>query len=293
MVAARHGQLVLGGIRPLGVLLGLLVAACFGSGDFLGGLASRRAKTLAVLGVAQVAAVVLALVVTLATGGPAYAHDIEFGVVAGLLNVAAIGCLYRGLALGQMGQVAPVAAVIGAVVPVAWGVLRGESLSLPEIIGIVFAVIAGALLSSEPGARNGPLLVPAVLLAAAAGVGFGVSLILFSAASHHGGMWPALSARLAACAVVWILLLVRRERHELAQVPKTEAAAAGVLDVGATMILLVTLKSHLTAVIAPVASLAPAFTAGHAWWYLHERTSRLQLVGLVLALIGLALIAID
>ena len=139
----------------MGVLLGLLVAACFGSGDFLGGLASRRAKTLAVLGVAQVAALALVLVVTLATGGPAYAHDVEFGVVAGLFNVAAIGCLYRGLALGQMGQVAPVAAVIGAVVPVAWGILRGESLSVPEVVGIVLAVLAGALLSSEPGGAKG------------------------------------------------------------------------------------------------------------------------------------------
>jgi drug/metabolite transporter (DMT)-like permease len=243
--------------------------------------------------VAQVAAVLLALVVAFGIGGPVSIHDLEFGAVAGLLNVAAVGCLYRGLAIGQMGQVAPVAAVIGAVVPVAWGLLRGEALSAPEIIGVSLAVIAGGLLSSEPGRRSGPILVPALGLAAAAGVGFGVSLILFAAASHHGGMWPALSARLAACAVVWILTLVRGEIGELAHVPKVEASGAGLLDVSATMILLFTLKSHLTAVIAPVASLAPAFTAGHAWWHLHERISRLQMVGLALALVGLALIAVN
>ncbi len=245
------------------------------------------------LTVAQVAALALALVVTVAVGGPAYAHDLEFGIVAGLLNVMAIGCLYRGLAIGQMGQVAPVAAVIGAVVPVGWGLLRGESLSLPELIGIVLAVLAGALLSSAPGSQRGPLHVPALLLAIAAGVGFGVSLVLFAAASHHGGMWPAFGARLAACALVWILVVARGEVSSIAEVPKREAVSAGLLDVSATMILLVTLKSHLTAVIAPVASLAPAFTAGHAWWYLHERVTRQQLVGLALALVGLVLIAVN
>jgi drug/metabolite transporter (DMT)-like permease len=276
----------------VGVVLGLLVAASFGSGDFLGGLASRRAPTLAVLSIAQTSALVLAVAVTLAVGGPVDGHDMEFGVAAGLLNVMAIGCLYRGLALGQMGRVAPVAAVIGAVLPVVWGVIRGESLSPYEIAGIVLAVVAGGLLSSEPDERGGPGFGPAILLAVAAGTGFGVSLVLFAAASHHGGLWPVLGARMAACIAVWIVLVLRRGAPSLATVPKGLASSAGACDVGASMILLVTLKSNLTAVIAPVASLAPAFTAGHAWWYLHERVSRLQLVGLLVALTGLALIAV-
>jgi drug/metabolite transporter (DMT)-like permease len=277
----------------MGVVLGLIVAASFGSGDFLGGLASRRAPTLSVLAVAQVAALVLAVVVSLGIGGPVHAHDVEFGVVAGLLNVMAIGCLYRGLALGQMGRVAPVAAVIGAVLPVGWSVVRGESLSVYEVVGISLAVIAAGLLSSEPDERTGSGFGPAMVLAVAAGTGFGISLLLFAAASHHGGMWPVLGARGAACLAVWVVLLVRKGTPSLTAVPKAQASAAGAFDVGASMILLVTLKSNLTAVIAPVASLAPAFTAGHAWWYLHERVSRLQIVGLLIALLGLALIAVN
>ena len=276
----------------MGVILGLLVAASFGSGDFLGGLASRRAKTLAVLAVAQVAALALAIIVACAVGGGLDANDFLYGIAAGALNVVAIGCLYRGLAMGQMGRVAPIAAVIGAVLPVVWGLVRGETLSPAEVVGIALAVMAGGLLSIEPGAVRTSAPGSALLLAVAAGVGFGVSLILFAAASHHGGMWPALGARGAACALVWIALVVRHQERSLSDVPKVEASLAGVLDVGATMILLVTLKTNLTAVIAPVASLAPGFTAAHAWWYLHERISRVQLVGLLLALVGLALIAL-
>jgi drug/metabolite transporter (DMT)-like permease len=275
----------------MAVVLGLLVAASFGSGDFLGGLASRQARTLAVLAISQVAALVGALVVSFAVGGHLYGGDLAFGAVAGALNVAAIGCLYRGLAIGQMGQVAPIAAVIGAVLPVLWGLVRGERPGVPALVGIVLAVVAAALLSSEREERQGPLFGRALALAAAAGVGFGISLILFAAASHHGGVWPVLSARVTALVVVWASLAVVGGIGGVREVPKVRASSAGLLDVGASTLLLIALRGNLTAVVAPVASLAPGFTSLHAWWYLHERVSRVQLAGLAVALIGLGLIA--
>src|SRR4051812_24685064 len=110
----------------MSLLLGLVVAASFGSGDFLGGLASRRARTLAVLGLAQVCALVGALVVAGLAGGSPTGSDFVLGALGGLLNVVALGCLYRGLAIGEAGLVAPVAAVLGAVIPVTWGLATGE-----------------------------------------------------------------------------------------------------------------------------------------------------------------------
>ncbi len=275
----------------MGVFLGLIVAAGFGSGDFLGGLASRQAATLAVLSVSQVAALCGALVVTLAFGGHPYLDDVGFGALAGVLNAAAIGCLYQGLAIGQMGQVAPIAAVIGAVIPVSWGLLRGEHLGVAPLVGVALAIAAAALLSSDRDERKGPLVGRALWLAAAAGTGFGISLVLFSAASHHGGYWPVLSARAAAMVAVWSVLAVTGGLSGLRGVPKVKALSAGLLDVGATTLLLTALRTSLTAIVAPVASLAPGFTTLHAWWHLHERLSRVQLLGLALALVGLGLIA--
>jgi uncharacterized membrane protein len=275
----------------LTVVLGLLVAAGFGSGDFLGGLASKRAATLAVLAVSQVAAAIGAAILALSVGQHVHGTDLGWGAVAGVLNAAAIGCLYRALAIGQMGQVAPIAAVIGAVLPVLVGLGRGERPGGAALVGIVLAVVAAALLSSEREERRGPLFGQALVLAAAAGLGFGTSLLLFAAASHHGGLWPVLSARGAALVAVWITLAVTGGVGSVRAVPKVQAASAGLLDVGATALLLVALRGSLTAIVAPVASLAPGFTALHAWWYLHERLSDVQRVGVVLALVGLALIA--
>ena len=102
----------------MAVVIGLLVAASFGSGDFLGGLASRRARTLAVLALAQVVALAGAVLIALLAGGVVTVHDLALGAGAGLLNAAGLGCLYRALAIGRNGQVAPLTAVIGALVPI-------------------------------------------------------------------------------------------------------------------------------------------------------------------------------
>ena len=277
----------------MGVVLGLLVAASFGSGDFLGGLASRQAATLSVLAISQVVAVVVAALLAVAVGGQLHARGLGLGALAGILNVAAIGCLYRGLAIGQMGQVAPIAAVIGAVLPVTWGVaVQGEHPGDAALVGIGLAVVAAALLSTERQHRRKAGFGQALVLAGAAGIGFGVSLILFASVSHKNGLWPVLSARCAALVAVWAAVALVRRPRSLAHVPKVLSGSAGLLDVGATAVLLVALRGSLTAVVAPVASLAPGFTAFHARWYLHEKVSPLQLVGLGVALIALALIAV-
>ena len=104
-------------------------------------------------------------------------------------------------------------------------------------------------------------------------------------------MWPVLAARLTAVLAVVGFALVTRPHFEVRQVPAAQSAVAGVLDIAATTLLLVAVRAGLTATVAPVAALAPGFTVGHARWYLHERTSRLQLVGVAVALVGLALIA--
>src|SRR5262249_3737458 len=106
-----------GGSRLMSVLLGLLVAVSFGSGDVLRGTSSRRVTPLRVLGVVQVCALTGAVVYALALGGHAGSRDLMLGAVAGGLNVVALGGLYAGLATGRMGIVAPLTAMVAACIP--------------------------------------------------------------------------------------------------------------------------------------------------------------------------------
>ena len=279
----------------MAVLLGLLVAAGFGSGDFLGGRASRRAPMVTVLLVAQATAVVGAIVVAVSVGARVSPHDVVFGALAGAANVAGLALLYRGLATGRMGVVAPLAAITGALVPVVWGLGRGERPSLLVWAGVVGAVTAGALIATGPGggaarAGGGP-----VLLALGAGAVLGSSLVLFAQTSARSGLWPVLSARAAAVVLVGGALAVLEVAHRRPAFPtgvdRVLALGAGALDVAAMSLLLLAVRRGLLVVVAPVASLSPGFTVVLARLVIGERLGVAQRVGLVLALVGLVLIS--
>jgi drug/metabolite transporter (DMT)-like permease len=278
----------------MGVFVGLLAAACFGSGDFLGGRASRDASSVVVLFVAQLCAAVGAVVLALTVSGDPIGRDVAFGAVAGLVNATGLGLLYRGLALGRMGIVAPIAAVVGAVIPVAWGLLTGERPGAVVIGGVLIAVFAAALISREEdtGDTSGSASA-AALVALAAGVGFGTSFVLFAQTGEDSGLWPVLAARVlavagAGVAIAWV---ARRATIGIGPVPGRLAALAGVCDVGATALLLIAIRNDLAVVVAPVAALGPGFTVLWAWTVLREPISRPQVAGLALALLGLVLIA--
>jgi drug/metabolite transporter (DMT)-like permease len=278
----------------MSILLGLVVAGSFGSGDFLGGLASTRAKTIVVLVTVQVCALVGAFAVAIVAGGDPHAGDYALGALGGVLNVAALGCLYRGLAIGRVGVVAPVAAVVGAVIPVAWGLASGESPPPEALVGVALAIVAGGLISAE--ASEHPATAPhrrtALLLALAAGTGFGFSFVCYGDTRDASEFWPVLSGRLGAVVAVLLAVAVLRVSPVLTGTPRLQAVGAGVLDVTATALLLVAIRNGLFATVAPVAALAPAFTVFHAWWYLREQPTWTQCCGLALALGGLVLIAI-
>jgi len=196
------------------VLLGLCIAAAFGSGDFVGGRASTSASTIAVLAVAQACSVVGAFAVALLVTADVAASDLVFGAAAGVLSSAGLGLLYHALAQHAAGVVAPITAVVGATVPVVWGFANGERPSTLVVAGIVVAIAAGALVAREPGndaVRETPRAAAGgSAQAALAGILFGTSFVLFAETSQASGQWPVLAARVAALffialALAWLM----------------------------------------------------------------------------------------
>jgi drug/metabolite transporter (DMT)-like permease len=247
--------------------------------------------TVTAVGIAQLSALIGAIVVAALAGGSPAVQDLALGAGAGLLNVTALACLYQGLAIGQIGVVAPLTSVIAAVIPVGWALLVGERPSPLALVGVVMAIGAGALISRDRDETPSEGSSRALLLAVAAGSAFGLSFIGYAATSHDSGLWPVLTARVSAVLAVAAFVLVTRASLAPRRQPATQALVAGVLDITATTLLLIAVRAGLVATVAPVAALAPGFTVGHARWYLHEKTSRVQLIGLGVALVGLALIA--
>jgi drug/metabolite transporter (DMT)-like permease len=289
----------------MAVLLGVLVAASFGSGDFLGGRASRRAPTLTVLFVAQCAAVLGAVIVCVLVGARVQPHDIAYGALAGCFNIVGLGLLYEGLAVGRMGVVAPLTAVVASIVPVGWGIATGERPAIVVLVGVVVALIAAALIARQPhgpvedptgASRPGPPPAMGVGRSVCSGAFLGISLILYVQTSHASGLFPVLAARVAAFALVAVALAVVSARGHAVPLPngpdRTLSLGAGILDVTASTLLLLAVRRGLIVVVAPIAALAPAATVILARSVLGERLHPAQRIGLAFALLGLVMIAV-
>jgi drug/metabolite transporter (DMT)-like permease len=278
------------------IALGALVALAYGTGDFLGGISAKRLTTVTVLFWTQTVGLVVAagLVLALRDAAPA-AHVFVLSAAAGVVGIMALGLLFRGLALGRMSVVAPLSAIGGGVLPVAWGLIRGERPSAIALAGVGLALVAVVMVGR--GAEQDPTRAVSprweLLFGAGAGLGFGVVFILLTEAAitSGSGMWPVFIAR---CASVPVLAVVgialggfsRLERSNVAPV-----VGSGLFDVGANALILLAVRRGLISLVAPVASLYPAMTVVLARLVLQERIGRQRLGGLALGLVGLALIA--
>src|ERR1700734_1882478 len=190
----------------MAVAIALVAAIVYGSSDFLGGLASRRTSTVSVVVWSQAVSLVLLAAVLPLFGGHAVPADVAWGALCGVTGAIAIACLYRGLAIGTMGVVSPISAVLGASIPLLYGLLfRGEHPSPIAYAGIAAAIAAVVFVSAEPGARaeRTTFFPPGLLEALVAGAGFGAYFIALAQTRADAGMVPLLAARITS-----VILLV-------------------------------------------------------------------------------------
>ena len=137
------------------ILLGLAAAALYGSGDFLGGMATRRAHVLAVLMLAQSAGVIVALAAAAMSPGPARAAGLAWGISAGLTGGLGLIIFYIGLATGPMSVVAPVSGLVSTILPVAVALAEGERPGAGVYAGALLCLVAIVLASSAGDTATG------------------------------------------------------------------------------------------------------------------------------------------
>lgn len=293
----------------MAIVLGLLVAVFYGSGDFCGGLAAKQTKAVTVvIGSFALSTVLVAVAIGLwflvGDPPPAQAADLWLGVGVGVVGPLAVALLYRGLAMGRMSVVAPITAVVAAIVPLGWALVDGERPSALALAGVVVALVAIVLVASAPEHEDHPEDAPLAPLRAvvppaiASGIGFGAVFVLLGATSDDAGIWPLLTARpVAVVLTVVAAALIGRRGDTLsgAIVPARAAwpavAGAGVLDVTANAVYLAATNAGLLSIVAVLSSLYPAATVVLARVVLGERLHRVQVVGLALAAAGIAAMA--
>jgi drug/metabolite transporter (DMT)-like permease len=281
------------------VLLGLAAAVLYGSGDFLGGMATRRAHVLTVLTLVETAGVIVALAAAAASPGPASLAGLAWGVSAGLVGGLGLIIFYTGLAAGPMSVVAPVSGLVSTLLPVAVALAGGERPGPGVYAGALLCLVAIALASSAGSAGNtGPARRPgrlgrAIAYGTASGASFGLFFLLIRNAGQSGELWPVAAGRIGELAIVLAAAAVLRPgllRGAGGRVPLA-AAGAGVIDVLANICYVAATRTGMFGLAVVLASLYPGVTVLLARVVLGERLRWLQRVGLGLAAIGILLVA--
>src|SRR6516164_5467548 len=200
------------------VLLGLTAAVLYGSGDFLGGMATRRAHVLTVLTLVESAGVIVALAAAVISSDSASLAGLAWGLSAGLVGGFGLIVFYTGLAAGPMSVVAPVSGLVSTVLPVAVALAEGERPTAAVYAGALLCLAAIVLASSErdtSAAQPHNRRTRAMAYGIAAGACFGLFFLLIRNAGQTGELWPVAAARIGELAVVLAAAAVLRRGPRL------------------------------------------------------------------------------
>lgn len=275
------------------VLFGLLAALLIGSSDFLGARSAARTTALQTTTAAFLGGAVAVAIYSPFLGSPT-ARDLWLGALSGVAAFIALTMLWLGYAKSSIGIAAPVAAVVSTALPVLWKAGRGEVPGVLGWAGVAVGVCALVLTSWSPRRADGFEEVRnGAVLGALGGVAFAAMYLIAVATSEGSGTWPVAAQRLAAFVVAVGVGLATGRRPFADLVSVRWSAIAGVLGASGVAS---TVYAGQRGPLAPVIVAASMYTVVAvvlAWILLHQQLSRRQIVGLITAVVGVALIALD
>jgi drug/metabolite transporter (DMT)-like permease len=274
-------------VRAIALALG--ASLTWGVADFFGPLKGRTYGALRVLFYVQLGGLVTIAAVVAGRGkGPADSAAL-LAIPAAISGTLGLYAYYRGMAVGAMSIVAPIAG-ISAVVPVTFGILTGERPSAWQLFGIAAALGGVFLASREPG-HGGPKIAAGVGLALLAAIGFGGYFPAMHAAGDADFWWASLIFRMTSTSVILAAVAIRRPKLAIEPVQIPILALIGIGDMLGNLLFAAASTSGLVSVTSVLASLYPIVTVMLARLVLKERVARAQEAGIVLTLAGVALIS--
>jgi drug/metabolite transporter (DMT)-like permease len=272
------------------VFFGLAASASWGAGDFSGGFATKRSNVISVITVAHGIGFVLMIALALVTREPIPPLvDWGWGVVAGLAGVLGLIAFYQALAVGRMGVAAPITGVVAALLPVVVGLISEGLPDTSHLLGFALALISVFLVSYSAGTTWNS---SGAGLAVLGGIGFGLFLVFAGQVSDSAVFWPLVAARGASTTMMTVLILRRKLAIPSERRLWMPMLLAGGLDALGNVFYVLASQAGRLDVAAVLSSLYPAMTILLARLVLKEHFGRIQFVGIVLALLAIALIVL-
>ena len=273
----------------MAIVLALGASLTWGLADFFGPLKGRTLGALRVLLYVQIGGLLaIALIVAIRGRGP---HDQAalLAIPAATSGTLGLFAYYRGMAVGAMSIVAPIAGV-SAIVPVVVGIVSGESPSWLQLLGIAAALIGVFLASVEPK-RTESRVAAGVWLALLAAIGFGGYFPFMHAAGNADFWWASLYFRVTSTSVIVAAVLAQRPALAVPPLQVPTLFLIGIGDMVGNLLFAAASASGLVSVTSVLASLYPILTVILARLVLSEKVARSQEAGIVLTLAGVGLIS--
>ena len=273
----------------VGAALSLGAAVVWGAGDFAGGIAAKRASILRIVAAAHaIGFLFMLLLAWLFREKIPPPVDLLWGAAAGIVGAFGIAALYRALAIGRMGIVAPVAAVVTGILPVLVGMRTEGVPDRLQLAGFGLALVSIWIVARPDGEVDTHR---GIGLAVLAGVGFGLFLVAGKQAGHHGVFWPMVAARFASTLLMLLLAASVPADGRSLRAALMPTLFAGLGDSAGNALFIAATRHGRLDVAAVLSSLYPASTVVLAKLLLKERISPIQNAGIVGALLSVALIS--
>lgn len=284
------------------VVLALAAAVAYGLSDFAGGVLTKRAHVFTVILLSQLVTCTILLLALPFWAGSFSWRAVAWGTGAGVAAVLGASLLYRGLAIGRMGVVAPITAVLGGAIPLSFGFAVGEHPDPVALVGVAVGLVAITLISTAPDPATGDggesrladvgRGETGIAEAFGAGLGFGLFFILLERAPDESGLWPLVGTRIALVASIAMLAAFSGASFRPAAGMRRSLVGLGVVNLAADLLYLLATRAGLLSIVAVITSLYPAATVALARIFLKERIVRQQLLGMFCAAVSVTLIAV-
>jgi len=276
--------------ETIAITYGLSSAIIWGAGDFSGGWASRRNSVLTVILFSQVIGALMLVAFGYLFSEPVPATlALAWGGVAGICGVIGLTAFYKGLASGRMGVVAPLSAILTAMLPVCFAFFTEGLPRLTQISGFAVALLSVWFLSAPESSSR--IKKAEFGLSMVAGLGFGLFFVCIGHVSHQGIFWPLVAARVASISMMAVVLFMKKTRFVPPGNQIPIIALTGILDAGGNAFFALAAHTGRLDVSAVLASLYPATTVMLAWFLLKERLKGQQWAGVGAAVVALVLIS--
>jgi drug/metabolite transporter (DMT)-like permease len=272
------------------ILLGLIAALCWGTSDFCGGIATRRMKASTVMLATDIVTIFLmtCFAFFFSEQMPSW-QSIGWGIAAGTAGTLGIYLLFSGLAIGPMGVVSALSAVIAAALPVLIEISKVGIPGTLALIGFVLAGLAVCLINFEKSESS--ISSKAIWFGIVSGIAFGILFTCLDQIEVGSAFWPLVASRIL---ILPILVICNRGfsgvTSSLKQTPWLLLAIGALDSLGNAAYTIATQIGRLDEA-SVIGSMYPIITVALSLLILKECLSKRQSVALALAVGAVVCIA--